>query len=229
MTKAKVAQHTTIANVIEVHHQKPMGSSLKLSEMFERPHFRVLKAIKRLAERGRLTTPPVVSDWVDSTGRKNELLLLDERSALISAPFIGGAKAEEVQCRIVDAYLYYRQAYADPPRRDLAAEKRAANHPMMEALVECRELRGKDTDARHFMCESKLCNFIISGAFASLDESALSNEDLSLLAQVRRRNESMLHVGFEYAERKKLLTAFAIRERTKLIASAAPTPLLETA
>ena len=51
--------------------------------------------------------------------------------------------------------------------------------------------------------------------------TAATIDDLVLLAKVRRRNESMLHVGFSYGARKKLLTEFATRERTKAI-SASP-------
>ena len=114
-------------------------------------------------------------------------------------------------------------------RHDVLIEKRAAHHPMMDALIEMREDLGKKTETRHFWCENKLCNGIVTGEYKSIDEKELSNDDAALLAKVRRRNESMLQVGFEYAERKKLLTAFAIRERTKRIAQSAPQPLLEPA
>ncbi|MER2528048.1 MAG: Rha family transcriptional regulator [Candidatus Competibacter denitrificans] len=215
MAKAKVAQHTTIANVIEVRHHKPMVSSLKIAELFERPHKNVLQAIrKELADEiSRLEIKP--SDYLDDRGKKQPLFWLDEAHALFVMPFIGGRRSREGQRALVNTYLYYREAYADPPRRSVLADKRAANHPMMEALVESRELQGKETNERHFMCESKLCNAIVSGRFCALEESTLSNDDAALLAKVRRRNESMLQVGFEYAERKKLLTEFAIRERTK--------------
>ena len=228
MTKRTVAHAAAaIANVIEIHRNRPMVSSLKLSEMFERPHFRVLKAIKGLATRGRLTTAPVVSDWIDSTGRSNELLFLDERSALVAEPFIGGAKAEEVQCRIVDAYLYYRDHYGNPPRKDLIGFKRAAMFPMTEALRERRADEGKETKERHYTNENRLCNFAVSGKFESLDESALSNDDLELLAKVRAMDGSLIAAGLDYASRKPLLAQFATRERTRRIAKTAPVAALE--
>lgn len=213
---------TTIANVIELKNRQPMVSSLKLAELFARPHFRVLNAIKRLLDRGKLTTGVVVSDWTDSTGRKNELLWLDERSALIATPFIGGAKAEDVQERIVDAYLYYRDHFADPPRHDLLRFKRGAMFPMTDALKDRRADDGKPTDERHYMCENKLCNFALSGKFAALDETALSNDELTLLAKVRAMNGSLIAAGIGYKERKPLLTRYATRERSKPLLLEAP-------
>lgn len=45
MAKPTVA-HTMIANVIEVQRNKPMVSSLKIAELFERRHDSVLRAIR---------------------------------------------------------------------------------------------------------------------------------------------------------------------------------------
>ena len=111
--------------------------------------------------------------------------------------------------------------YADPPRRDLLAAKRAAHHPMMDALIEAREEAGKETDSRHFMCENRLCNFVVTGAFAKLDESALSNEAAWLLGQVRERNRALLLAGLDYETRKSRLQGFAVRLRTRRLECAA--------
>lgn len=194
-----------------------MVSSLKLSELFERPHFRVVAAIKRLQSRGKLTTGVVVSAWVDSTGRSNELFLLSERSALIATPFIGGAKAEDAQCKIVDAYLYYRDAYANPPRAGLVRGKRDASRLMTDSILEFRAEQEKETDARHFMSEQKLCNWAVRGEFAKLDEASLGNEELELLRLVRERNAALIVSGVDYAERKSRLAQYAIRQRTRLL------------
>ncbi|MCK7574868.1 MAG: hypothetical protein MZV65_02560 [Chromatiales bacterium] len=51
---------------------------------------------------------------------------------------------------------------------------------MMDALVEIREEKGKKTGEVHFMCENKLCNWVVTGRFAAVDESSLSNEDACL-------------------------------------------------
>lgn len=209
------SSHQEIANVIEIHRGKPMVSSLKIAELFDRPHFRVLKSLKSLIGRGTLTTGVEVSSWIDSTGRSNDLYWLDERSSLIAMPFIGGAKAEEGQARLVDAYLFYRDHFRDPPRHDLLAAKRAAHHPMMDALVEFRAEAGKDTEAKHYMCENKLCNWAVTGKFHAIDEKSLSNEEAVLLEKVRVQNRAMLDAGQSYDERKPKLFEFAMRKRNK--------------
>ena len=206
-----------IAGILEVNHGKPVVSSLTIAVEFGRPHFRVLKSIKKLVDKGTLTTGVAVSSWTDTTGRNNTLYLLDERSALIAMPFIGGAKAEQGQTRLVDAYLWYRSNFANPPRQNLLAAKRAAHHPMMDALVECREEQGKLTATHHFTNENRLCNGVVTGNFRALDEQALDNEQLNLLTQVRERNAALLVAGLDYDTRKARLVAFATRLRTRQI------------
>ena len=206
-----------IAGILEVNHGKPVVSSLTIAEEFGRPHFRVLKSIKKLVDKGTLTTGVAVSSWTDTTGRNNTLYLLDERSALIAMPFIGGAKAEQGQTRLVDAYLWYRSNFANPPRQDLLSAKRAAHHPMMDALVECREEQGKLTATHHFTNENRLCNGVVTGNFRAIDEQALDNEQLNLLTQVRERNAALLVAGLDYDTRKARLVAFATRLRTRQI------------
>ena len=61
----------------------------------------------------------------------------------------------------------------------------------------------------------------LSGKFATLDETALSNEELELLAKLRAMNGSLIAAGLEYETRKPLLAQYATRERTKAI-SASP-------
>ena len=206
-----------IAGILEVNHGKPVVSSLTIAVEFGRPHFRVLKSIKKLVDKGTLTTGVAVSSWTDTTGRNNTLYLLDERSALIAMPFIGGAKAEQGQTRLVDAYLWYRSNFANPPRQNLLAAKRAAHHPMMDALVECREEQGKLTATHHFTNENRLCNGVVTGNFRALDEQALDNEQLNLLTQVRERNAALLVAGLDYDTRKARLVAIATRLRTRQI------------
>ena len=159
-----------IVNVIEIRRSRPMVSSLKIADLFGRPHNAVLKAIRKelCAEisLGKIDQ----SDYVDTRGKRQPAHWLDERQALIVMPFLGGTKSRDGQRKLVDAYLYYRDHFANPPRKDLLAAKRAAHHPMMDALVECREEQGKLTATHHFTNENRLCNGVVSGNFRALDE-----------------------------------------------------------
>ena len=184
MAKPTVA-HTMIANVIEVHRNKPMVSSLKIAELFERRHDSVLRAIRVELQEEISLRKLAESTYTNERGREYPVYWLDERQALVLMPFLGGAKA--------------REGRADD---------------------------GKKTDERHFMCENKLCNFALSGKFVALDESALANEDIELLAKVRAMNGSLIAAGLDYEHRKPMLAQYAIRERTKRIAAPAPAPQL---
>lgn len=46
---------------------------------------------------------------------------------------------------------------------------------------------------------------------------AVLNEDVALLAEVRRMNQSFLQADMSYDERKKKLVAFATKRRTKAL------------
>lgn len=207
----------TIANIIEIRHNKPMVSSLKIAELFERRHADVLRTIRKELADELAGRKLAFGSYLDKQNQQRPLCYLNEEQALFVMPFIGGRKSREGQRALVKAYLYYRDHYADPPRAELLAAKRAAHHPMMDALIEFREEQGKVTETRNFMVENKLCNWIVIGEFRSIDESLLSNADAKLLKQVRRRNESYLIAGLEYKERRQKLSSFAIRARTKLI------------
>jgi hypothetical protein len=206
-----------IAGVIELRRNRAMVSSVKIAELFERRHDSVLRAIRKVQNRHNdLRIGAEMSP--DERGRDRPVFWLDERAALVVMPFIGGQHAMAGQRRLVDAYLWYRDHYANPPRADILAEKRAAHHPMMDALIESREEQGKATRSVHYMSENKLCNAIVRGRYVAIDERELSNEEASLLAKVRRRNEALLLAGLDYQTRKARLVAYVTRERTKLFA-----------
>ena len=218
MTAAKSLAPREVAHVIEIRRNRPMVSSLKIAELFGRPHNAVLKAIRKELMPEISLGKIDQSDYVDSRGKQQPAYWLDERQALVLMPFLGGTKSRDGQRQLVDAYLYYRDNFANPPRRDLLTAKRAANRPMLDALVEAREEAGKATEAHHYMTEAKLCNWALTGRFERLDERGLSNEDVALLELIRDRNRAFILAGLDYATRKARLNEFALRQRTRQIA-----------
>lgn len=208
----------SFSDIITVRHNRPMVSSLKIAELFERRHDKVLEAIRTKLV-GLLQLPVSGEMSLDDRGRERPVYWLDEEAALILMPFLGGRKSVAGQQKLVRAYLWYRDNFANPPRKDLIAAKRAAHHPMMDALVEIREEVGKDTKTCHFQCENKLVNWVVTGAFAKIDEAALSNDQVELLRQIRERNAAYLLAGLDYDARKVKLAQFATRARTKLISA----------
>jgi len=223
MTDTSVTQaaHQEIAGVIEIRRSKPMVSSLKIADLFERNHRDVLRAIrKELAEEISLRKI-AQSETTNSRGKSIPVFWLDERQALIVMPFLGGQKSREGQRKLVDAYLYYRDAYANPPRAEIIRAKRDASRLLTDSIIDWRAFEGKDTDARHYMSEQKLCNWAITGQFSKLDETTLSNEDVDLLREVRETNAALIVAGMAYSDRKAAIARLVMRRRTKQLEAAA--------
>ena len=101
--------------------------------------------------------------------------------------------------------------YADPPRTGLITDKRKSMWDMTDALKEIRAENGKDTEAKHYVCENKLINWCINGKFAKLDEKSLSNEEMDICKKLRVKNAAFIRADMEYAERKVKLKEYAAR------------------
>lgn len=159
-----------------------------------------------------------------SGGRQTEYAILNEDQATFlvtlfrNTPTVVAFKVNLVKefRRALDRIA---EGFANPPRTGLSQEKRLSHWDMTGALKEAREEAGKDTEAKHFMCENKLCNSCITGKYAKLDEATLDNDQLVILKKVRIKNAAYIRADMEYAERKVKLHAYAERLRTlKLVA-----------
>lgn len=121
--------------------------------------------------------------------------------------------------------------YSEPQRAIAIKSKRAAHLPMMDALKELRLDQGKETRDDNYMCESKLCNFIVLGRFIGVNaiggEDVLTNDQVIMLDKVRKLNESLLLLGMDYVERKKRLVEYGVKYRTKLIAGCKEQQLID--
>lgn len=205
---------------LTIKRNLPMVSSVSIAEMFQRRHDNVLAAIrKELAEEISLLKVKE-SEETNARGKAIPVFWLTEEQALVVMPFIGGRMAREGQRKLVRAYLWYRDNYANPPRRDLIAAKRAAHHPMMDTLIEIREEAGKATRAHHFINENLLCNEIALGIRSAIDERTLSNEDAEVLRLIRERNSALLVADVAYAERKARLRLYLDRLKARALMGA---------
>ena len=191
-------------------------------EACEREHKDVIALIRKyqsdFEEFGQLTFETRVVS-AKGTGQATEYAILTEDQATyLITLFTNSASVRKFKIRLVKEFRkalnFVAANFANPPRAGLIQDKRSAHHPMMDALVDLRAALGKETSTVHFMCENKLCNGVVTGDFKSAKEGALSNDDVVLLAEVRRMNQSMLQMDMSYEERKKKLVAFATRQRT---------------
>ncbi len=203
-----------------------------------REHKDVLVLIRKyqsdFEEFGRVTFE--TAPFVTAGGMQNrEVAILNEDQAtLLMTMFSNTALVRKFKVNLIKAFRkalnHIADNFKEPERTDLIQTKRASHWDMTGALKEAREEVGKNTDSKHYMCENKLCNSCITGKYAKLDESELSNEEMDLLKKVRIRNAAFIMAGLDYQERKvKLheyanrlkgikLVRFAIKQRTKLIA-----------
>ena len=188
----------------------------EITDLLEVRHNNAMRVVEKMTEYQAFGLATQIEQPIISGKGKKELITtyqLDKRQSMAVAAKL----STKFLMRVIDRWLELESAFANPPRAGLLQDKRSAHHPMMDALIDARTDVGKDTSYIHFMRENKLCNGVVTGNFKSVDESGLSNSDVALLAEVRRMNQSMLQMDLSYDERKKKLTVFAIKRRTKLI------------
>jgi Rha family phage regulatory protein len=104
----------TQMRLVEVHGQKLVTNSLVISKLFGRSHDNVLKSLDKLVSRVKFNA----RDYIDSRGKQQRMYELDERSFLISMPFIGGKKSVEGQIALVDEFIRLKKIINEPGRND---------------------------------------------------------------------------------------------------------------
>jgi Rha family phage regulatory protein len=163
----------------------------------------------------------VQSSYVDETNKVREKFDITEDGFLELAMSFTGEKSRIIRTRFIkafrDALDEINKLYANPPRQGIIQEKRDTHGLMMNALIEFRSEQGKETKPVHYMSENKLCNGVVTGDYSRAYEAAMTNEQIILVALVRRRNESYLMAGLDYQERKKRLLKFVMQHNTKKI------------
>lgn len=108
----------------------------------------------------------------------------------------------------IDAIIRRTHPHYDHLRARGAA---ASSHKVMaEVLRLVRQEQGKPTHPHHYMNETRLVNWVLSGEFKALDRDALELGELALLASLEERNAVLLGRGVEYADRKKMLEQHAL-------------------
>lgn len=206
---------------------QPVTDSLKVAEHFKKKHFNVLRAYDNLPKDDFNRLNFELADFVDKNGDPRRMIRMTWKGFSMLAMGFTGKEAYVWKQQFLDAFEAMgqeidrrRETIADPPRRDLITDKRRSGSLMCDVFKELRDEAGKDTKPFHYGTEYKLCNWALTGEFKPLDESSLSNADAELLRKIRARNTSLIEAEIDYPERKARLAQYAIRQRTKLIATA---------
>jgi len=209
----------TIGAIVRLHQGKPVTDSLTIAREFLRPHKNVLQSIDGLIEDstiGRLEFKP--SSYLNEQGKKQRMIELTERGALIAMPFIGGKNSRSGQVRLVDAFLAMREELSRKNSGDWLESRHKASTGylmMSDALQEVRADEGKTTKGHHYANEAKLVNWVLFGHFESVDRDHLAQSDLMLMEAVEARNAIWIARGRTYEQRKAALPAFLQTIRPK--------------
>lgn len=87
--------------------------------------------------------------------------------------------------------------------------KRAAGRLMTDMKADVLRMIGKDAKPYDFSNEHRMVNWALTGEFGPVDEATLSDLQIDLLAELRRRNSVLIGRGVEYEDRKKMLEQHA--------------------
>lgn len=204
--------------IVHLHCGKPVTNSLAIFREFGRRHDNVLQSLDGLIENGTISRLEFKErDYTDERGKKQRMIELTERGALIAMPFIGGKQSRIGQVRLVDAFLAMRDDLVGHSGNWLASRKQLATTTlaMYQALQAVRAEDGKETAAHHYANESRMINGLLFDAYDALDREQLAQSDLTLLEKVEIKNTFLIARGRNYKERKAALCGFALSLRAK--------------
>lgn len=205
--------------LVHLDRGQPLTDSLAIAKEFQRRHDNVLLSIDALIGLKTISRLDFKErDYKDVRGKKQRMIELTERGALIAMPFIGGRNSRLGQVRLVDAFLALRSErletthYWKDQRRQLAASYRV----MSDALHEVRADDGKTTQPHHYANEARLLNWVMYGKFESVDRNHLSPSDLATLEMLEARNAIWIARGRTYEDRKTALPKYLQSVHTTL-------------
>ena len=84
---------------------------------------------------------------------------------------------------------------------------------LCQAVQQHRELEGKLTDARHYMCEAKLVWYAFTGEFKKIEREGLTAGELGILSNIETMAFALIAQGLEYAESKSILRIYGLKQR----------------
>lgn len=162
---------------------------------------------------------------VAEDGKRREMVCLPEDRLQgwlfkINANRVKAASRDKLIAYQREAYRVLHEAFvagrAETAMRVRAiAEKREAACLMSGVVQDVRAELGKKTGPHHFINEHELVNFALLGRYEAAPERALSADDLSLQALLRRKNATMYAMSKSRDERRDALVRLASEWRAK--------------
>lgn len=122
MAKNFMIPMTEGQRVVHIDHGQVWTTSVVIAAEFGRRHDNVLQSLDSLLKKGTLNLLDLKEiEYQDERNRSHRAYWLNERAFLIAMPFLGGAKSQAGQVRLVDAFLTMRDELTR-----LAVQKSAA-------------------------------------------------------------------------------------------------------
>ena len=218
-----VQQLTSASALVHFHMGKPVTDSLAISQEFASRHDNVLQKLDGLIMDGTIGRLDFKeSSYLNEQNKKQRMIELTERGALIAMPFIGGRNSRAGQVRLVDAFMDLRGKLAEQIGNWSDTRKKVSTGYLMmcDTVHEVRADEGKATCAHHYANEAKLVNYILFGRFEAINRDDMAQADLVLMDKVEAKNAIWIARGRTYAERKATLPAYLAALRTKRIGGA---------
>ena len=211
---------TTNGALVHFNMGKPVTDSLAIAHEFASRHDNVLQKLDGLIVDGTIGRLDFKeSSYLNEQNKKQRMIELAERGALIAMPFIGGRNSRAGQVRLVDAFMSLRAKLAEQVGDWSESRRKVSTGYLMmcDTVQEVRTDDGKATGAHHYATEAKLVNWVLFGRFEAINRDDMEQADLVLMENVVAKNAIWIARGRSYAERKAALPAYLAALRTKRI------------
>jgi Rha family phage regulatory protein len=209
--------------LVHLEMGRPVTDSLAIADEFGRRHDNVLQSLDALISDGTISRlDSKERDYTDKRGKKQRMIELTERGALIAMPFIGGRNARAGQVRLVNAFLTLRDKLAENigDWTELRKKVSVGYQMMCSTLQEVRAEQDKTTSPFHYANEARLINWVLFGRFEAVKRDSLAQTDLAMMDSVEAQNAIWIARGRCYDQRKAALPAYLLSLRTKRLRGA---------
>lgn len=225
---ARKIPHATPDTLVSVEHGQPMTNSLLVAVEFGKRHDNVLRDIDALQadlspEFWRLNFEE--RDYTDRRGKVQRMFRLTQAGFTALVMGFTGKKAVSLRERFIVAFQRVtaelqrlKAMRAAPSWQTARIETKSDFCNVADMLQEVRADAGKPTARHHYINESKLLRFAMTGSeSAKWDRDSLSREDLKLLGKVERLDMRLIGRGVPFQSRKEQCRALVLRERGALL------------
>jgi len=208
-------------DLVEIQNDEPVTTSLLIAEKFGKRHGNIIRKIEGLDSDVFTRLKIALSEYIDESGKSNKIYLLNRDAfAFLAMGFIG-AEANRWKLDYIEAFnrlegFAKRQLRKTARQVDAIARRQAivSGEAMKATIKAVRAEQGKETQPHHYVNESLLINYAMTGRFQTIDKHTLDDRELSALNQLQQRNAVMYAMGWDRERRKRELVELGRKMQT---------------